>query len=237
MKNVSLLILVACTLAMSACSKLKKIEGNGNMVTTDFDVNAFDRCSFDGSMHVVLHESPENRISVTTDANIMEHVEVFVTNTEVKVELSDEHFRYDPSEFTVHVYAPVLRFAGMDGSGSIACADTLHASSFELEIDGSGSASVIYLGQKLTLDISGSGEIEAKGTADQAYYDISGSGTIKANPVQANRVHAGINGSGRIYTTVIQQLFAEINGSGTVYYQGSPVVNTSINGSGRVMHH
>jgi len=236
MKNLFLLFLVISSLSFNACTKLKKVEGNGNVIVKEFEVNDFDRSSFDGGFDVVLHESTENRVTVTTDSNIMEHVEVFVSNTEVKVEMSNDHFRYDPTELTVHIYAPVLRYAGINGSGTLICADTLNSNQFEMKINGSGNAKVKYDGPKLILSINGSGNIDAVGATTNGAYYINGSGSIEANDVEANIVHADINGSGNIHAHVVQQLFADIDGSGSIYYSGNPEVNTTISGSGKVVH-
>lgn len=236
MKNVFVLLLAISSLSFTACSKLKKIEGNGNLITKEFSVSDFDRASFEDCVEVVLHRSNENRVTVTTDSNIMDYVQVSVGGSELEVEMDDDHIRYDPTELTVHVYAPVLRYAGIDGSGNLSCADTLSGNQMEMKINGSGNANVKYNGPKLILSINGSGNIDAKGTAAQGAYYINGSGNINALDVNATIVHADINGSGRIRTYVIQQLFADIDGSGSIYYRGNPQVNTTISGSGSVEH-
>lgn len=141
----------------------------------------------------------------------------------------------------VEIHLVMKNVEGLDvsGSGTIASESKIVTDEIELEISGSGSIIIDQLeANEIESEISGSGKIVLKGTktVDEFEFEISGSGKIYAFDLTANKVSGDISGSGKVEITALERLETDISGSGKVYYKGNPVINAEISGSGKVVH-
>jgi hypothetical protein len=226
-------------------------NGNGNMVTSEKPVSAFDSIQISGSVAVNYHTSQEYRAVVTVDSNLEEYVRIETRGGVLTIGTKRGHYRF--TNYTVEVYAPSLTGVSISGSVRFEAVDKIAAPSFNLNISGSGKIKGSFENDNFSTRISGSadmdsyivcgsfraaiagsGNIKLSGSANNLDISVSGSGDFAGSEFKANNAVINISGSGRIHIWVLENLKARVSGSGRVRYRGNPKIDYSGSGSGRL---
>ena len=230
------IILVAAIIGIFACCVSCRltfpIKGNGNLVTYEKTVSAFDKIRVSNSAVVRFHASSEYRAVVTIDENLDEYVEVVTRNNVLNI--GTESGSYLFTKFSVDIYCPVLTGVSIFGSGNFENMDKITASTFEMSVSGSGGIKVTVDCENFSAKISGSGGMVAAGSCKDADIGISGSGRFNGDEFIINNATVSISGSGSMNVYVADNLKANISGSGNISYRGEPKIDSRVNGSGRI---
>lgn len=216
MKNYSRIIRAFLRVSLIAFSvnlfASNTVEGNGNIVTQQIDITAFDVVSHALSATVNYKVSDEYTCTVRMDENLLEYLGIYVKDNDLKLK-SKDGVSINPTEFVIEISAPSLKKIKIAGSGSFSFLTPFRAEKLEIDIAGSGD---VYVGSgsvtKMKVNIAGSGSLES-------YCDTS-------------EMNANIAGSGNITANVGTNLFYNIAGSGNIYYYGTPNLKGKKVGSG-----
>ena len=228
------------------------IRGNGNMLSSEKPVSAFDSIRISRNATVNFHVSPEYRALVTVDSNLDEYVRVYTEDGVLRIG-AQRGRNYNFTRYIVDVYAPSLSGVTISGSGRFEGRDRIIARSFNLNVTGSGKIEGAFECDYFSAGISGSGDIVAHVSCNSLNARISGSGTIRltgsssdfdivisgagdvlGREFQTRDADLRISGSGRINIWVLENLRANISGAGRVTYRGSPKIDFRGSGAGRI---
>ncbi|MDR0797013.1 MAG: DUF2807 domain-containing protein [Tannerella sp.] len=215
-----------------SCTFFLPIKGNGNLVTSEKTVPAFEKISVSSSAEVRFHASQEYRAVVTVDENLDEYVEIVSKNNALNIGTKSGSYSF--TKFSVDIYCPILSGVSVSGSGSFKNMDEITVSTFETSVSGSGKIEGTVKCEKFSARISGSGKINVGGNSKDADIGISGSGRYNGNDFIVNNATVRISGSGNADVHVTENLKANISGSGGINYRGEPKTDTKVSGSGRI---
>jgi len=249
----TILTLVVGMFLSTGCSSVFSIRGNGNLVTSEKTVPAFEKINIGGYAEVRYYASEQYRVVVTVDENINEYIEIFTQNNVLNIRPQRDN-NYKFTKFLVEVYSPVLTGVSISGSGNFTGVDKIIAPTFESIVSGSGKVEGVIECESFSARISGSGRIEGtvesvnfsgnisgsgritvSGASKNANVTISGSGNFNGGNFFAKIATVNISGSGRANICVEETLNARVSGSGSVNYCGEPAqINSNVSGSGRV---
>ncbi len=237
--------------AISGCSKIAGIEGNGSIITETRMTVSFNEIDNQDEFEVYCIPDTVFKVVIEAESNLEPHIRTIVNGGTLEID-TRENLKSNYA-MKVYVHSPVLQSVHLSGSGIISTG-SIEEEEFEVTISGSGivygSAYCNYFrsyisgsgqinfnieSQVVKSVISGSGYIELDGVAYSGDYRISGSGNIWARSLYLTECIADISGSGNINTSVSDYLQAEISGSGNIYYYGDPVIDSHISGSGNII--
>ena len=210
-----------------------QIKGNGNVITSEKNVSAFDKVSVGVSAVVRFHSSQEYRTVVSVDENLEEYVEIFTQNNMLNIRTKSGG-NYDFSNFQVDVYCPILIGISMSGSGSFENMEKITTSTFKATLSGSGKIKITVDCESFSAGVTGSGKIIVGGNTKDANISISGSGQFRGDEFNISNATVRVSGSGCINVCVADNLKAKISGSGRINYRGEPNIDSKISGSGRI---
>jgi hypothetical protein len=235
MKRLSVLSTVILILFISSC---KKVIGEGALVTETRSTANFDAVESQISGNITYVQSPDFKVEISAQQNILDVMETPVINNRLVVRFRNNVRVKSHEQITTIVKAPSISSITSSGSGDVNVLGPINGNNLVFKLNGSGSINLPVLTcNYLESTISGSGDISiAGGTADTEQLKISGSGSINAQNILAKSATTTISGSGSIKVSASETLNATISGSGSVYYWGRPVVSTDISGSGKVIH-
>ena len=236
MKQLSFLAILSVLLMIN--TSCEKVIGEGPTITQNRSAGNFSSVSSSVSADVYYTESPDFKIEITAQQNILDVIETFVVNDELVVKFKNNVRVKRHESIMVNISAPVTHGLRISGSGNLVVNDSINTTNLHLGLSGSGNISVNKI-QATGLDasISGSGNITVlNGTINSEKLKISGSGNMDLINVEASSVNTATSGSGEMRVNASKTLDVTISGSGSVYYRGTPVVNTHISGSGKVIH-
>ncbi|AYA38326.1 DUF2807 domain-containing protein [Hymenobacter oligotrophus] len=212
-----------------------RVRGTGPTVTETRSFNSFSRVELKIDAEVILTQGSRQEVRLEGQRNILDVLETEINGDELQIEYGHVQVRsHEPIK--VYITVPSLSEVQVSGSGKVRSTSPWSANSFQVEVSGSGEATLdLDQVQSLRTRISGSGEARLSGEAASHTVNISGSGQVSAYELATQDAYASISGSGKAYVQAARTLNAEISGSGTIYYRGNPTVTTRISGSGKVL--
>lgn len=232
---IALSILAVLLLAVYSC-KSKRVKGNKNIVQKEISISEYDKIEISQPVDVFYtqNDSVPAYLKVEIDSNLIEHLELTVSGTSLKVKAKKE-IHLAPTKFIVHTNSKDLKEVSIGGIGNLTGKGKLKTSNLNVAIAGSGNITFDSLEVYSTnAKIAGSGNVTLKGTATKSSYSIAGSGYIYAKELVQDTVQCKIAGSGDIEVNAREELKNSIAGSGDIKYVGNPKVSNSIGGSGNI---
>lgn len=210
------------------------IEPNGQIITETRDIRNFDGVEVSGNLMVRLVQSSRPKIVIEGDENIVEHIETYVVNNVLIVQMRNG-YSYRGNEMVIWVHSPDIYDITLNGSGEIVTDNTHNFGDFvTVNLNGSGYIHIRGNARKAELKSIGSGDIRLTGNGRYIKATANGSGDILASNFITDEADARTWGSGDIFVNAWSYLYAEINGSGDVWYDGNPRVEAYRTGSGTI---
>ena len=208
-------------------------RGGGDIISRELILDEFDGIELNLPAKVILTQGEEQRVLVEGYENIIERLELDVSDDLWVIET--RRCVRDIDDLTIFITLPEFEELRVAGSGEILSETILEVDDLELYIAGSGDIDLGLNADDIDAKIAGSGNIYLEGSADRVDIDVSGSGSVKAFDLTCDRADIRIVGSGDVEVKVNTEMDVRIAGSGSVYYRGNPVIDVTITGSGNVI--
>jgi hypothetical protein len=176
-KNTGFYLIILAVILIIGCPFDEKINGNGDITSTERIATGFSGVYLEGVGNVNIHFSENCKVIVTTDNNIQDIVTIETKNNLLYIDEKRGN-GINPTKLIIDVYLPELENITLKGAGNI-------------KID-NGNASVI------NLTISGAGNIEAQ-DYEVGNVNIVLSGTGNLRTWVTNNLSGSISGVGNIY--------------------------------------
>ena len=224
-------------LSLSSCyfdgSPMKRIQGEGPLVTKEIDLPRINGLVIRNSADVVLSQGDGQRFTVEAQENIIDNLKTEVSNGVLYVGSRRPVWRTRPVKIKLRIRD--LSEVRISGSGDIVSDNRFTGlDELEVRISGSGDINLDVEADNVYGQIGGSGSISLDGESRTVDFTINGSGSIYAFNLESKRANARISGSGNIHLYATSQLDARISGSGDIIYRGNPDLDSSISGSGNI---
>lgn len=197
---------------LTGCNVLHPgIPGSGISQSDIRQVESFEEVNLSGfgKVNVFAGETPS--VCVTTDSNLLAHVETNVEDGKLKIK---PRGRIRPKTgLRVDVTVPRLTAARISGAGDMNIID--------------------LAGDHLDLSISGAGTLQANGYVNDLSTSISGAGDADLGNLRAANANVRISGSGDACVCASESITARISGAGDLVCYGNPTyVDQSVSGAG-----
>jgi hypothetical protein len=229
------------------------IEGSGDLVSEDRDVDEFTRIESSGPFDVVVTIGDKQSVSITFDDNLIDLVETNVRRKTLQI-YSDENFDSEHS-CRVEVTIPKLERVVTRGSGDITV-ESVSGKRFDCRVNGSGDIMVGELacdrvecsihgsgdivlqqldGEFVECLIHGSGDFSAEGKVDEIEISIHGSGDVDTRDLRAQTADVTVQGSGDVRVHCEDSFDGAVYGSGDIIFYGDPkYISKHVSGSGSI---
>ena len=241
--------------------RLKNLaEGNGDIVTRDFEVAEFDEISMILPATVNYTVADDYSCRVTLDENLFDYLDIYSKGGCLNLDMVKtlQQTNLMPTKFVIEISAPTIAEITLTGSGDFCFVTPFEARKLKITRAGSGevyfmetanirsfSMSIAGSGKLICKDfhsdytnvsIAGSGEFVCEHLyADQANLSVAGSGGIVIEAGTVKSANVSVAGSGSIETRCqIDSMDYSIAGSGTIEYYGDVKVKGSTMGTGRI---
>ena len=235
------MMLNACTINVDGESfGFKTVKGDGNVVTRDYDVAAFNSISTSLPATVNFTIADNYSCTVSVDENLFDYLDIKVKDNELLMgkRKDDKNTSLRATKFVIEVTAPSLKDINLAGSGTFNANSPLEAEKFEANVAGSGD--IVFhktvTAEKVELNVAGSGDLVCNELiSDKLDCNVVGSGDLKVVGGTVREAEAGVAGSGDIVLTCdIENLDANVAGSGDIKARVSGKLTYGIIGSGDI---
>lgn len=247
-RNILIIAAAIISMTLNACTinvdgdKLggKTVKGNGNIVTRNFDVTAFNEISTSLPATVNFTIADNYSCTVSVDENLFDYLDIKLKDNELLMgkRKEDKNTSLRATKFFIEVTAPSLENINLAGSGTFNVHSPLEAEEMEVNVAGSGDIffNKMITVKKIEMNVAGSGNVECNAlVADKLDGNVAGSGDMKIVSGTVGEATASVAGSGdfNLYCD-IENLEANIAGSGDIAARVSGKLKYGIIGSGDI---
>ena len=220
----TLVLITTCCLVLG-CTRSwynEKISGNGEVTTKTISTGDYDIIEATGFMDVHLVKGNEGNITVRTDNNLQEYIQVEVKDNRLILTTKGEV--YLETKKGVHITVPfdVISKVALTGSGDIETKDVIKVNEFAASVTGSGDVVLAVEASKVRAKITGSGDMSLSGSTSNIEVNVSGSGDFNGFNMDSQNTNVSVTGSGDAKVVANESLVARVNGSGDIVYKGKP---------------
>jgi hypothetical protein len=170
------------------------LKGNGNIVSEERTAGSFNIVLLEGVADVVnIHHDEDYRVTVTTDSNIQDIVEITADGNILKIDEKHERGGFDSTKLIIDVYMPELKEISLKGVGNFQVVGG-NTSDLRITLSGVGNINAQdYEAKNVNITLSGVGNIKTWAT-ESLSINFSGIGDIlyKGNPPVKNISGNGI---------------------------------------------
>ena len=200
--------------------KHKKVTGNGNLTTETITTPAYDHIKSVGFMDVKLIRGKEGEISVHTDENLHEWIEIKVKKNTLVLDITDNISVR--TKKGIHITVPIEDISGVSliGSGDIHTEDTIEATAFATELIGSGDIDLAIQTSTVKAKVTGSGDLTLSGSTNELHPHVTGSGDFDGGNLESNQTEVSCTGSGDAVVIANSSLYSKVYGYGDVNTKG-----------------
>lgn len=215
MKKTVLMLFVA-----SLFSSCVGVKGNGNVESTNRQVDSFTSIRVSGAFTVFVMQGDVQSIKLTADANLLPLIETKVSSG--TLDIRTKRGVSTNEKMTVHIVVPNLKSVNLSGVCSLNSKGLIKSDNMEIETSGSSNVNLELECDDLELESSGASSISLKGTAENVEIDASGASSIKAYSLVSENADIDISGSSGVRITVQNKINAKASGASSVNFKGNP---------------
>ncbi len=224
-------------LTLSSCG-MKRVKGNGNIITSNRSEGNFDAVKASGSFDVLFSQAETNEIRIEADENLMKYILTSVENGVLRIRTKSGVNIRPSQDIKVYVKSPNYKSVSLAGSGNmIAETKIISTEKIKLSIAGSGDIKFQELdAPQVDVNISGSGKAEGAGNTRDLDIDVAGSGNVMMEGLKAENAKISIAGSGNVWVYASMKLDVRVAGGGDIHYYGNPAdIKSKMAGSGNLI--
>lgn len=233
MKPIYHLFLIAIVFTFTNCiNVLTGVNGNGNVVTEERSIEAFNAIDASGAIKIILVKNSSNTLTVTTDENLQSHVETYVRGNTLHITSRDIG---KITELEVIVNFDELEHIDLSGAVDVFTKNTLETERLEIDASGASELELDIETHRINIDMSGASEVRLTGNTNSMSFKGSGASSLNAYELKAEEVKVSISGAGEARVYASKELYASVSGAGSIRYSGEPEnVRTDVSGAGSI---
>jgi len=218
----------------TSTSTPESIKGSKTLATQERTVASFQTVVFNSAGIVNLTFGAVQRVSVTVNENLMEHITTTVRGGELTIDVAPG-VQIRDLNLTVDLTMTDLETLVMNGAGSIFGKNLFKVDSAVLTMNGAGVISLQIEADELRSALTGAGRITLNGTVMNQSIEMPGAGDLLAFGLTTETTAVSLSGSGKAEVLATLLLNVSITGTGNVYYRGNPTIIKDITGSGSLI--
>jgi putative autotransporter adhesin-like protein len=210
MKKIIFVFLAACVVLAVGC-RWVGIRGNGHITTEDRTISTFTEIDAGGAFEIEW-QSGSPALRITTDENLLSHVESDVSGDTLRLRTHDQI--WPTHGIKVVISSPTRAAARIRGAVKLTAKQ--------------------LTGPKFALEASGASHVLLDGNIDGLLADMTGASELEASGLQTKTAEISTTGAGDAEVAVAETLKVAITGAGKVTYSGNPTIQKRITGAGTV---
>jgi len=254
----SVLLLFGCNVDSE---KLERVRISGDVVSRNYQLEAFDELVVAGPIHVILDQNRGSSAEVTSYESMMDlfnakvidgtlylyvvdttegesfHIESEFDEISSNALLSGSRIKWPKNEklLDVHLSLKDLESIQVIGECEITNETRFRGDRLELDVAGALRMETQMEVEEFDVEIAGAANLELKGSCDRFVLECAGAGNIKAYEFIAAEVSIDVAGACNAQVFAIEELNVNMAGLGSVKYKGNPArTNFDKAGIGRI---
>ncbi len=245
------IIIIAIVAAVAIISNVlfwggwpRGLVGSGNLETEEYAFTDFTEVEIDSAFNFEIKQSSSYSINVTTDDNIIDHVQVSQDGQTLKISLG-RVLRIGSVTFKIglgifpylgsitsraSVTMPQLRGLTASGASHGTVSDFNSTEDLAITVSGASRVTGDITAGNVEFDISGASTIQLEGSANDMVASVSGASHFNLDDFIVNNADVNFSGASSGTVNLNGRLDANLSGASRLWYIGEPTmgdINTS----------
>lgn len=237
-----LLVMLTLTGCVSSGIGLTGIEGSGNVVAVEYELDDFDKIEVHHAFDLVVSQGDEVSAVIDIDDNLVDYLDVYVKADTLHIGMKSRTGGYRNATFKAYVTSVQLdSFEGsgatstvfekdlnfgdrmsIDLSGASDLKGHVEAEHIILEMNGASEYDGSFHGRVLDLSLSGASDAGFDGEADTCDLNISGASSLNASGYAVESARIELSGASDAKLAVSETLSIEASGASDALIYGHP---------------
>lgn len=226
---IKIIVTSILSLSLFSCNFNIGIEGNGNVVTKERNLNgSYDHIEVSRGLDVYLTQSETESLKVQADENLHDIIITEIEDNTLKI-YADENIKYSEVKKVMLSFKDISKISAASGS-DVYGTNIIRSENLELEIASGADMELEVEIQSLRCVASSGGDLNIKGTADTLKVTASSGGDVNAKDLSTLITHATVSSGADIIVNVSKELTAKAESGGDIRYTGNPEKVNKSNG-------
>jgi hypothetical protein len=183
-----------------------KIEGSGNIVTKEINVQSFDELRINGVFELKLSQGNKEQLKIEADDNLQSLFEVKNEGSKLIVSMKkDSHFN-SKKQLVVYITFKKLKSLDLSMVGGTSSDNKLSFDDLKIDNNSVGSVKLNLSAKKLDIENKSVGNFTLSGTADNAVVKHNGVGAFKASDLLVQTMDIDAQGVGSAEVNAVKEL-------------------------------
>ena len=207
----------------------------------DYDFDNFTKLRVSGIYEVELRQDDEFKVSVAANDDLFYKTQISQEGNELIIETTrdgltwNEIFR-NHRRPKLYITMPDLEYLGVEGIALVDIRD-FEGDMLELNIEGASKLDGVIDMQQLKLNVEGAAKVDMEGQANELTLEVAGVGRIDMDDLLVNDANVDIEGGGKAYLNITDNLNVTLKGVSEVAYHGEPEVVSDLDGIARLRNY
>jgi hypothetical protein len=231
MRKILFMAIVACALTHSLQAQEEKksgnkpkIEGSGNMITRDVNVQSFDELNISGVFSVLLTQGGKEAVKIEADDNLQELFEIKNEGSRLNISMKKDVNFSSKKKMKVYVTFKKLKSLDLKTVGDVTSEQQLSFDDLKLQNKSVGNVDLKLTVQKLDVENKSVGDIKLNGKADNVVIRNKSVGSIQAANFIVQTMDIDNNGVGGAEVNAQKELKVKDNMLGKVTNKGGATI-------------
>ena len=214
-------------LMLTSCNfniQMGQIEGNGNVVTQDLNLDQeFSRVHSSNGWDVILEKGTSPKVIAEGDENLLEYLDVHYEGSTLRIESTDNSNIGNATSRVIHViYTQPLQAIKASSASNITATEMLTGDKINFDVSSAATVKLDVEIREITADASSAATLSLNGSAQKLNFDASSAATINAKDLKAEYCEAEASSAGSIRTYVSKEMNSKASSGGDIDYWGDP---------------
>jgi hypothetical protein len=198
-----------------------KIEGSGNVITKEVNVQSFDELTATGVFSVLLKQGSKEEVKIEADDNLQDLFEVKNEGSKLIISMKKDVNFNSKKGMKVYVTFKKIKNMELNMVGSLSSDDNLSFDDLSIANKSVGSLDLKMTAQSLNVNNTSVGNMKFDGKADNAIIKNSGVGSIKAGSFVVQKMDIENTGVGNAEVNAEKELKVKDSFLGKVTNKGN----------------
>ena len=199
----------------------ESIEGSGNMVTKDIQVQPFDALVAGGVFNVILAQGSKEQVKIEAEDNLQSLFIVTNEGSTLKITMKRDINLKHTKKMNVYVTFKNLKSLSLSSVGNITTTGSLRFDNLQLKNNSVGNVDLDLAAQKLDVQNNSVGSLKLSGKADNAVIKSNSVGSIEAGGLVVQVMDIQNDGVGGAEVNAVKELKVRVSFLGKVKNNGS----------------
>ncbi len=201
---------------------LGQINGDGNVVTEDFNITEdFDEVVAGNGWEVFLEKGNTNGVILEADQNLVDAAEIYVKDGKLKIYCED-NIKNATSKKVFVTYSENLTEVSVNSGASLTTKEALTGDEIDLDASSGGTLRVEVTVNDVETNVSSGGVVRISGTANRVDASVSSGGVARISKLKSVSAIADASSGGVMDVYASQDLRADASSGGVINYYGKP---------------